>query len=81
MEGNKTFFICPVCFRVCESEQECHQHRTVACNAKEEGAACRRPLQDRFGQFVSRAPRWYLEAQGRIPAWTPLKSQKSQRRP
>ena len=65
-------YVCPVCFKVCESERECHQHRMVECYPGKPGDECRKPMSDRFGQFVSRAPRWYLEAQGHIPAWTPL---------
>ena len=76
MAKEEVFYICPVCFQTCDTEMECHEHRALECFAGKPGAPCRRPLQDRFGQFVSRAPRWYLEAQNRIPAYTPFRSQK-----
>jgi hypothetical protein len=72
MEQDAVFFMCPVCFRVCESERECHQHTTVECRAGAVGDERRKPVTDRFGRYVSRAPRWFLEAQGRIPAYSSL---------
>jgi len=63
-----TFYICPKCFQVCETERECHRHQMVKCNAGQPGDERRRPVTDQFGQTVSRAPRWYLEAMGWVPA-------------
>lgn len=59
-------YICPVCFKVCDTEQECHAHRMVACDVGEFGDERRKPIPNRFGKYVSRAPRWYLEAVGWI---------------
>jgi len=67
MDNDSSFYICPICFRVCDTEQKCHEHQMVECDAGEPGDERRKPVKDRFGQFVSRAPRWYLEAVGRIP--------------
>ena len=66
MENENVFYICPICFQVCESEQECHAHRMVECYPGEPGDERRKPVTDHFGQIVSRAPRWYLEAVGWI---------------
>lgn len=67
MDGPEdAFYICPVCFQVCDSEKECHAHRMLACNPGEPGDERRKPVKDPFGQDASRAPRWYLEAVGRI---------------
>ncbi len=66
METQSMFYICPVCFTVCESEQECHAHRMVECNPGDFGDDRRKPVEDQYGQYVSRAPRWYLEAVGRL---------------
>lgn len=66
MEDETIFYICPICFQVCEDEKECHAHRMVECNPGEYGDDRRKPVSDRFGQLVSRAPRWYLEAVGWI---------------
>jgi hypothetical protein len=65
-ESEQTIFICPTCFRVCETESECHAHRMVECDPGQPGDERRKPVTDQFGQYVSRAPRWYLEAMG----WT-----------
>lgn len=64
-DREETIYICPVCFTICESEQECHAHRMLACEPGEPGDERRKPVRDAFGQYVSRAPRWYLEAVGR----------------
>ena len=66
MDKEQSFYICPVCFQVCDSEKECHAHRMVACEVGELGDERRKPVSDRFGNYVSRAPRWYLEAVGRV---------------
>ena len=68
MSSNTDFYICPTCFRVCETEMECHQHRMVACNPGDIGDMRRSPVKDPSGKFVSRAPRWYMEAVGWIKA-------------
>jgi hypothetical protein len=66
------FYICPTCFRVCETEQECHEHQMafdhqmVACNPGSLGDERRKPVNNRYGQYASRAPRWFLEALGWI---------------
>ena len=68
METRKILYICPVCFRTCESEIECHTHKMIECNLGELGDERRKPVTDNFGNMVSRAPRWYLEAIGWLPA-------------
>lgn len=62
MEEQEIFYICPICFRVCETEAECHEHVMVLCETGHPGDERRKPVEDRFGNLVSRAPRWYLEA-------------------
>jgi hypothetical protein len=71
-DRDTVLYICPVCFRVCETERECHQHRTRECHPGHPGDETRKPVMDQYGHYVSRAPRWFLEAQGIIPAWTPV---------
>ena len=67
MTIENTFYICPKCFRVCEDEEKCHQHmRMIECEIGDFGDDRRKPITDQFGHFVSRAPRWYLEAVGWI---------------
>jgi hypothetical protein len=60
------FYICLTCFRVCETEQECHEHLMVPCDPGELGVERRKPVSNRYGQYASRAPRWFLEALGWI---------------
>jgi hypothetical protein len=38
----------------------------VECEAGIPGDERRRPVADRFGNYVSRAPRWFMEAVGWI---------------
>jgi hypothetical protein len=66
MGEKEVFYICPVCFQVCDSEIECHAHKMVECEPGPPGDSKRMPIKDRFGEYVSRAPRWYYEALGRV---------------
>lgn len=70
MAREDKFYICPICFQVCESKKACdlhiHAHRMVAAHPGEPGDLRRKPLQDRYGNLLSRAPRWFMEAIGRI---------------
>ena len=66
MEKGQDFYICPICFRVCETESECHEHIMVKCETGHPGDQRRKPVSDRFGKLVSRAPRWYLEAVNKL---------------
>ena len=62
MANEQDFYLCPICFRVCETEAECHKHLMVLCETGHPGDERRKPVSDQFGNLVSRAPRWYLEA-------------------
>ena len=68
MEKAVMFYLCPTCFRVCEEIPEKHNHPMLACIAGQPGDERRKPVADQFGNYVSRAPRWYLEARGVISA-------------
>lgn len=72
MSKEDKVYMCPVCFKVCDSEEECHRHKMLECNPGRSGEERRKPLNDRFGNMVSRAPRWFLEAVRIIPGWSPL---------
>jgi hypothetical protein len=62
MTQDQVIFICPTCFRVCESETECHAHLMMLCETGQPGDDKRKPVMDRFGRYASRAPLWYLQA-------------------
>ncbi len=62
MSQEEIIYICPQCFRVCETETECHEHLMIVCETGQPGDEIRKPVKDKFGRFASRAPRWYLEA-------------------
>ncbi|UCE01031.1 MAG: hypothetical protein JSV42_10065 [Chloroflexota bacterium] len=62
MVDGQVIYICPICFRVCEQETECHEYLMVTCETGQPGDERRKPITDRFGNLVSRAPFWYLEA-------------------
>ena len=70
--SEKILYICPTCFTVCQTPAESHRHVVIPCYVGSPGDLQRRPMTDRFGSFVSRAPRRYLEARRLIPAWTPI---------
>ena len=62
------FYLCPVCFNACEDPQECHQHEMLSCDPGMPDNERRRPLMDTSGRLHTRAPRWFLETVGWIPA-------------
>jgi len=62
------FYLCPVCFETSESGVEYHRHQMIRCDAGQPGDERRKPLVDDSGQLKSRAPRWFLEAVGWVPA-------------
>ena len=62
MDQDQLIYICPICFRVCETEAECHEHLMVLCETGHPGDERRKPISDQFGNLASRAPFWYLEA-------------------
>ena len=66
MSADFLFYICPVCFKVCEDEQECHEHQMICCDPGTPGNERRRPMMDASGRVQTRAPRWFLEAVGWI---------------
>ncbi|HLF25264.1 MAG TPA: hypothetical protein VJG32_02915 [Anaerolineae bacterium] len=68
MNSGRLFYLCPVCFRCSEVEDECHAHRMVVCDAGEWGDERRKPIVDEIGRMHTRAPRWFLEAVGWMPA-------------
>lgn len=49
----------------------------VRCYAGKPGSFRRKPLSDRFGHYVSRAPFWFIEATGQHPTWTSFQPDKS----
>jgi hypothetical protein len=70
MKGN-LLYICPVCFRACSEQEDCHGHSMLCCDPGEWGDLRRRPVDDCRGQIQSRAPRWFLEASGWVKAGPP----------
>ncbi len=68
MNTNAIFYLCPYCFEVSEVAGDHHGHRMLRCNAGESGDERRKPVIDECGNLKSRAPRWFLEAIGSLPA-------------
>jgi hypothetical protein len=66
MDNNRVFYLCPLCFRRSEIDGECHEHRMVACDVGDWADERRKPIIDADGRVLSRAPRWFLEAVGRV---------------
>ena len=70
MANDSIFYLCPICFAVCESKIACrsHHHRMIWCDPIRLSDEQRKPLVDADGRLASHAPRWFLEAIGAIPA-------------
>ena len=62
------FYICPVCFNACEDRASCHEHEMMCCDPGVLDDERRKPVMDASGRVHTRAPLWYLEAVGWIPA-------------
>jgi hypothetical protein len=63
--------ICLYCFQVCEDPDGCHASPVLECKPGQPGSLRRKPVMDRSGRILSRAPRWFLEATGWINALAP----------
>lgn len=68
MNANTTFYLCPICFETSEVEAKQHGHPMLRCDAGQPGDERRKPVMDERGNLKSRAPRWFLEAIGSLPA-------------
>ncbi len=68
MNTDCTFYLCPICFEAFECDGEHHDHRLVRCDPGEPGDERRKPVINGSGRITSRAPRWFLEAIGTLPA-------------
>lgn len=61
----RSFYICPVCFEVAETQRECHGQMMICCDAGALADEQRKPAVTHDGRLTSRAPRWFTEAVGR----------------
>ena len=69
MVEKQVFCICPKCFSVSDSREECEaceEGEMVQCNVLELSKEQRKPLFDDQGRLLTRAPRWFLEETGVI---------------
>jgi hypothetical protein len=60
------FYQCPICFKICNTFQDCHAHNMVHCYVEFPDDERRKPVKTPSNVLLSRAPRWYLEAVGRV---------------
>ncbi len=58
----RTIYICRVCHLVGQHTLNCHPGNTVECDAGEPGDERSKPLFDKHGHLVTRAPKWWVEA-------------------
>lgn len=61
-----TFYICPTCFEVFDTNDERHPHPLIRCACGGLDDARRKPPME-GGRLRSRAPQWFLEAVGWLP--------------
>jgi hypothetical protein len=66
--NEETILFCPRCFQICESPTHEHDHETIRCEIGKIGDVRRKPIYDRNGRLLTRAPRWFLESIGWIEA-------------
>jgi len=70
-EMQESLYVCLYCFQVCEDPVNCHSSPMLVCRPGKPGSIRRKPVADRAGRLLSRAPRWFLEATGWINALAP----------
>jgi len=68
----RLFYLCPTCFAVSASEAEHHGRPMLRCEAGEPGDEQRKPKMDASGRLQTHAPRWFLEAAGRVQTYPHL---------
>ncbi len=59
---SRMIYICRVCHAVDQRPMTCHPGRSVRCNIGDFGDERSRPLFDKQGHLVTRAPKWWVEA-------------------
>ncbi len=61
-QADRSVYICRVCHLVGLKPLSCHPGRSVACDAGAPGDERSKPLFDRQGRLVTRAPKWWVDA-------------------
>jgi hypothetical protein len=69
--AQEPIYVCLYCYQVCENPTSCHESPMLVCNPGRPGSPRRKPVVDRSGRLLSRAPRWFLEATGWIESQAP----------
>ncbi len=60
--ADRFVYICWVCHRVGQNPLNCHPGRSVEWDAGKPGDERSKPLFDKHGHLVTRAPKWWVEA-------------------
>jgi hypothetical protein len=68
LDAVEVFYLCPTCFEARLTDDGQHTHRMARCEAGPLGDERRRPIVDATGRLSTRAPRWFVEAMGRMAA-------------
>jgi hypothetical protein len=61
-DTNRKIYICRICHRVDQRPMTCHPGQSVTCDAGSFGDERSRPLFDKNGRLVTRAPKWWVDA-------------------
>jgi hypothetical protein len=59
--AGRSVYICRVCHLVGLKPLNCHPGNSVVCDAGEPGDERSKPLFDRQGRLVTRAPKWWVD--------------------
>ncbi len=61
-DATRAIYVCRICHRVDQRPMTCHPGQSVKCDAGTFGDERSRPLFDKNGRLVTRAPKWWVEA-------------------
>lgn len=64
MNGNQAFYLCPTCFEATERLDPHHRHKMLYIEPARFDDEQRKPVMDKHGRLLTRAPRWFLQAVG-----------------
>ncbi|MCL4489325.1 MAG: hypothetical protein M1570_14535 [Chloroflexi bacterium] len=59
---SRKIYICRVCHSVDQRPTTCHPGKSVQCDIGDFGDERSRPLFDKKGNLVTRAPKWWVDA-------------------
>lgn len=62
MNTSTSFYLCPICFEVSDTELKGHKHPMIKVDLSKLSDESRQPVMDASGRLTTAMPRWFVEA-------------------